>query len=95
MTAKANVGVGEVLDQMLDDAIAAAGIPISLMQRADRLRVVRTLEGKGTFLLRKAIPLVAERLGVSRYTIYSDLAEIAESRGELEHLEAAMVEEAS
>lgn len=85
--------VGEVLDQMLDDAIAAAGIPISLMQRADRLRVVRTLEEKGAFLLRKAIPLVAERLGVSRHTIYSDLAEIGESRGEEQRADAAITEE--
>jgi predicted transcriptional regulator YheO len=85
--------VGEVLDQMLDAAIAATGIPISLMQRADRLRVVRTLEEKGAFLLRKAIPLVAERLGVSRHTIYSDLAEIEESRGERQHAEAAITGE--
>lgn len=85
--------VGEVLDQMLDDAIAATGIPISLMQRADRLRVVRTLEEKGAFLLRKAIPLVAERLGVSRHTIYSDLAEIEASRVERQHAEAATAEE--
>lgn len=85
--------VGEVLDQMLDDAIAATGIPISLMQRADRLRVVRTLEEKGAFLLRRAMPLVAERLGVSRHTIYSDLAEIQESRGEGQPPEAATAEE--
>jgi predicted transcriptional regulator YheO len=85
--------VGEVLDQMLDDAIAATGIPISLMQRADRLRVVRTLEEKGAFLLRRAMPLVAERLGVSRHTIYSDLAEIGESRGEEKHADSAIAGE--
>ena len=85
--------VGEVLDQMLDDAIAATGIPISLMQRADRLRVVRTLEEKGAFLLRRAMPLVAERLGVSRHTIYSDLAEIGESRGEEQHADSAIAGE--
>jgi predicted transcriptional regulator YheO len=85
--------VGEVLDKMLDDAIGAAGIPSSLMQRADRLRVVRTLEEKGAFLLKRAIPLVAERLGVSRHTIYSDLAEIEESRGEEQQAEAAIAQE--
>jgi predicted transcriptional regulator YheO len=85
--------VGEVLGKMLDDAIAATGIPISLMQRADRLRVVRTLEEQGAFLLKRAIPLVAERLGVSRHTIYSDLAEIEASRVERQHAEAAIAEE--
>jgi predicted transcriptional regulator YheO len=74
--------VGDVLDKMLDDAIAAAGIPISLMQRADRLKVIRALEERGAFLLKKAVPLMAERLGVSRHTIYSDLAEIEESKEE-------------
>ncbi len=74
--------VGDVLDTMLDDAIAAAGIPISLMQRADRLKVIRALEERGAFLLKKAVPLMAERLGVSRHTIYSDLAEIEESKDE-------------
>jgi predicted transcriptional regulator YheO len=74
--------VGEVLDTMLDDAIAATGIPISLMHRGDRLKVIRALEERGAFLLKKAIPLMAERLGVSRHTIYSDLAEIEESREE-------------
>ncbi len=72
--------VGDVLDTMLDDAIAAAGIPISLMQRADRLKVIRALEERGAFLLKKAVPLMAERLGVSRHTVYSDLAEIEESK---------------
>lgn len=74
--------VGDVLDKMLDDAIAAAGIPISLMQRADRLKVIRALEERGAFLLKKAVPLLAERLGVSRHTIYSDLSEIEDSREE-------------
>jgi predicted transcriptional regulator YheO len=74
--------VGDVLDTMLDDAIAGAGIPISLMQRADRLKVIRALEERGAFLLKKAVPLMAERLGVSRHTIYSDLAEIEESKDE-------------
>jgi predicted transcriptional regulator YheO len=72
--------VGDVLDKMLDDAISAAGIPISLMQRADRLKVIRALEERGAFLLKKAVPLLAERLGVSRHTIYSDLSEIDDSR---------------
>ena len=74
--------VGDVLDKMLDDSIAAAGIPISLMQRADRLKVIRALEERGAFLLKKAVPLMAERLGVSRHTIYSDLSEIKDSRDE-------------
>jgi len=72
--------VEEVLDTMVNEAIAGTGIPISLMQKAERLRVIRALDGKGAFLLKKAVPLVAERLGVSRHTVYADLGEIEESR---------------
>jgi predicted transcriptional regulator YheO len=72
--------VGEVLDSMVGDAMAEAGIPISLMQRAERLKHNRALDEKGAFVLKKAVPLVAELLGVSRHTIYSDLAEVEESR---------------
>lgn len=72
--------VGDVLDKMVNDAIAATGVPVSLMQRAERLRAIGVLEERGAFLLKKAVPLVAERLGVSRHTIYSDLAELEESR---------------
>jgi predicted transcriptional regulator YheO len=72
--------VEEVLDTMVNEAIAATGIPISLMQKSDRLRAIRALDERGAFLLRKAVPLVAERLGVSRHTVYADLTEIEESR---------------
>lgn len=72
--------VEEVLDTMVNEAIAETGIPISLMQKADRLRVIRALEEKGAFLLKKGVPLVAERLGVSRHTIYGDLGEIEGSK---------------
>ncbi|HUV74845.1 MAG TPA: PAS domain-containing protein [Anaerolineae bacterium] len=74
--------VGEVLETMVSDAIAGTGIPVSLMQRGDRLRVIRALEEKGAFMLKKAVPLVAELLSVSRHTIYSDLTELEESREE-------------
>src|SRR4030042_4683061 len=72
--------VEEVLDTMVNEAIAGTGIPISLLQKHERLRVIRALDGKGAFLLKKAVPLVAERLGVSRHTVYGDLGEIEESR---------------
>jgi len=72
--------VEEVLDAMVNEAIAGTGIPVSLMQKSERLRVIRALDDKGAFLLKKAVPLVAERLGVSRHTVYGDLGEIEEAK---------------
>jgi len=80
--------VEEVLDAMVNEAIAGTGIPVSLMQKSERLRVIRALDDKGAFLLKKAVPLVAERLGVSRHTVYADLGEIGISK-EAERNEAA------
>jgi predicted transcriptional regulator YheO len=79
--------VEEVLDAMVKEAIAGTGIPVSLMQKSERLRVIRALDDKGAFLLKKAVPLVAERLGVSRHTVYGDLGEIEETK-EMERAEA-------
>jgi predicted transcriptional regulator YheO len=79
--------VEEVLDAMVNEAIAGTGIPVSLMQKSERLRVIRALDDKGAFLLKKAVPLVAERLGVSRHTVYGDLGEIEDSK-EMERTEA-------
>ncbi len=72
--------VEEVLDTMINEVIAGTGIPVSLLQKSDRIRVIRVLDEKGAFLLKKAVPLVAERLGVSRHTVYGDLGEIEGSK---------------
>jgi len=53
-----------------------------MMTKGDRVRVVNMLEGRGAFQLRKSVPLVAKRLGVTEKTIYSYLAELeVERRG--------------
>lgn len=56
--------------------VEASGKPVCDMSKADRLRVIGMLEKRGAFSYRKAVPYVAERLGVSRYTIYKYLDEI-------------------
>lgn len=70
----------EDLAQMVETVIAECayriGKPISLMKKSDRLKVVDLLDDRGVFQLRKSVPLVAERLGVTQKTIYNYLAEL-------------------
>ena len=48
------------------------------MNKKDRLRMIAMLEQKNAFSFRKSVPYVAKHLGVSRYTVYKYLGELAE-----------------
>lgn len=58
------------------EALFEIGKPIDALSRADRLRLVQILERKGLFQIKRAIPLLAKYLHVSRYTIYVYLNEL-------------------
>ena len=70
----------EDLAQMVETLIAECayrvGKPVSMMTKDDRMKLVALLEEKGVFQLRKSVPLVAKRLGVTQKTIYNYLAEL-------------------
>lgn len=65
-----------VLDSMLSDALATVGKPVPMMEKADRIEVLRLLETRGAFRIKRAAEMVASRLGVSRVTVYSYLDEV-------------------
>ena len=50
--------------------------------KADRLKLVAMMEQKNAFSYRKSVPFVSRRLGVSRYTVYKYLDELARKDGE-------------
>jgi predicted transcriptional regulator YheO len=66
----------QMLETMLQKAVDFIGKPIAQMDKSDRLRVVQLLDDAGVFELRKAIPAIAERLAVTRFTIHNYLNEI-------------------
>ncbi|MBP2329244.1 putative transcriptional regulator YheO [Kibdelosporangium banguiense] len=70
------VSVDELAAGILRDAIAAIGVPVELMKKAHKVAVVRELDGRGFFTIREAVDLAAQRLGVSRFTIYNYLNEL-------------------
>jgi predicted transcriptional regulator YheO len=68
--------VGETLDSIIDDAVRRSGKPIAHMDKDDKVELVRYVELRGGFLIRRAVDQVAKRLGVSRYTVYNYLNEV-------------------
>lgn len=63
--------VSEALEVLLAETAIEIGVPIAQMNRQQKIRLVHALEERGAFQFKKAVTFVAERLGVSRFTIYN------------------------
>jgi predicted transcriptional regulator YheO len=68
--------VDELAVSLVRQAIENVGVPIELMQKPHKLKVVRELETRGLFLLRDAVNLTAQTLAISRYSVYNYLKEL-------------------
>ncbi|MGH2549763.1 MAG: helix-turn-helix transcriptional regulator [Thermomicrobiales bacterium] len=67
---------GQVIRAVIDEEEVALGRSIDRMNKQDRLTIFRALENRGVFTLQRAVPQVAEYLGISRATAYNYLEEI-------------------
>ena len=70
-------GDSRQLAEVFDECLAAVGKPIQALTKADRMKVVALLEQEDAFSFKKAVPYVAKRLQVSRYTVYKYIGELA------------------
>ena len=68
------------LGQIFDECVTALGKPVAELGKKDRMKLVALLDQKNAFTFRKSVPFVAQRLKVSRYTIYKYLGELAEAK---------------
>jgi len=68
------------LNDIADEATKKAGKTIPLMERKDKIGIVRELEDQGFFLIKGAVKLIASKLRVSKYTIYNYLEKIREEK---------------
>ena len=71
------------LEELLRECISAVGKEPEQMKKTDRMRIIRMLYKRRAFTYQKAVAIVAERLSVSRYTVYKYMHELekAESAG--------------
>ncbi|TNC22414.1 transcriptional regulator [Amycolatopsis alkalitolerans] len=69
--------VDELAAILIERTIAEVGLPVELMRKEHKMRVVEQLRERGMFLLKDAVEMVATALSVTRFTIYNYLNEIA------------------
>ena len=70
------------LSNIADRVIRESGKAIPSMMRKDRIEIVKRLEGQGFFLIKGAIRLLAQKLNVSKFTIYNYLEHVrSENQG--------------
>lgn len=65
--------LNEALDRRIAHIEAELGAPLSELERTAKQDAIRMLDEQGAFLLRKSIDDVADRMGVSRITVYNYL----------------------
>ncbi|WP_158848829.1 helix-turn-helix transcriptional regulator [Saccharothrix deserti] len=66
--------IEEVVDAVVRSEELALAKPADALSKPERLRLLRALDQRGVFQLRGAAPRVAARLGISRASLYADLA---------------------
>jgi predicted transcriptional regulator YheO len=68
--------LGNVLDEIIAESVKRVGKAASLTTKRGRKKAVGILGERGILQLRRSVPLVAERLGVTEKTIYNYLTEL-------------------
>lgn len=64
---------GNLLQDIFDECLKLIGKPVALLNREERNKMIDLLIERGAFNFTKGIPLIAEKLNISRYTIYKYL----------------------
>lgn len=67
--------VNDLVNHILEAAIRQSGKPVALLDRDEKVALIRSLDARGYFLIRGSVEEVARRLGISRFTVYSYLEE--------------------
>lgn len=63
--------VNELLDLLIEQAVAKVGKPVATMNKDDKVAVVQYLDHAGAFLITKSGDKVSSYLGISKFTLYS------------------------
>lgn len=69
------------LEIMIQDTLDKIEKPVNLLSKNDNLKIVRYLHNNNIFRIKGAVNFLANKLKVSRYTIYNYIDEIKENSG--------------
>ena len=76
--------VSELLEYMLQSALAYVDKPLTLMDREDKQHFLKYLDDKGMFVISKSGDRVCEFLGISKFTLYNYLDAIRKIKDKME-----------
>lgn len=65
-----------IVDKLIDNIIGNENMSVLKFKKKDNLEIIEFMDKKGVFLVKGALDKVAERMDVSRVTIYNYLDEI-------------------
>jgi len=66
----------DIFEKIISDAIEKMEVPLNLAEKAHKLKALKVMQDNGLFLIKGGVDFVANRLNVSRFTIYNYLKEI-------------------
>ena len=70
----------DLLQAIFDECLKTVGKPVALFAKEDRYKMFDLLHAKGAFNIQRGIPLIAEKLNISRHTIYKYMRERSENK---------------
>ena len=70
--------IDDLLEILMMEAVESTGHTLDTLDKEDKVAVVRYLDNKGAFLIKKSAERVADFLGISRFTVYNYLNEAQE-----------------
>lgn len=65
--------INEVMEDIVNNELELMNKPAAYMQKEEKLAIVDRLESRGIFNVKGAVEYVAERLGVTNFTVYNYL----------------------
>jgi predicted transcriptional regulator YheO len=73
--------IATTLQTMIAETMYELDKQTPLMTREDKVELIGRLDAKGAFQVKKAVPLLADQLGLSRATLYNYLSEARGQNG--------------
>jgi len=68
--------IDDLVEHIIQQVIEAKGEDLSKLTKEERIELVRELEEKGVFLVKGTVETLAERMNMSKYTIYNYIEEV-------------------
>ena len=73
--------IDELLSHELKNAQRMLGKPLKFATKDERVRLVKCLNDNGFFLLKGSVDILANEMGISKFTLYSYIRKVRENKG--------------